>query len=182
MLETVEDVCTEAFIVVGILLVGDFLDENGGIEVDERARHTLTTVFREVDRREGTIRTIALADHRHTTPATRMGIEVIGLLACGFVFHLHEVRRKHRVPLTIDIPGEDRSFVAPLGEILDRSRPHANITTTIGGIVRIVRADDVGTQFARIVGILEDTRLTVGHMFPQRQIRILGADTQRSAH
>ena len=182
MLEAVEDICTEAFIVVGILLIGDFLDENGRIEVDERARHTLTTVFREVDRREGAIRTIALADHRHTTPTTRMGIEVIGLLTCGLILHFDEVWGEHRIPLTVYIPSKDRTFVAPLGEILNGSRPHADITTAIGGIVRIVRADDIGTQLTGIVGILKHTRLTIRHMLPQREIRILRAGTQRRTH
>ena len=111
-----------------------------------------------------------------------MRIEEIGLLACGLVFHLHEVRREHRVPLTINIPSEDRTFVAPLGEILDGGRPHTDITTAIGGIVGIVRTDDVGTQLTRIIGILKHTGLTVRHMFPQREIRVLRADTQRRTH
>ena len=77
---------------------------------------------------------------------------------------------------------EDGAFVAPLGEILDGGRPHTDITAAVGGVVRIVRADDVGTQLAGIVGILEHTGLTVGHMLPQRQIRVLRAGTQRRAH
>ena len=182
MLEAVEDICTEAFVVVLVLLIGDILDENRGIEVDERARHTLTTVFREVDRRERTIRTIALADHRHTTPTTGVGIEVIGLLACDLILHFDEVWREHRVPLTVDIPSEDRTFVAPLGKIFDGGRPHTDITTAIGGIVGIVRTDDVGAQFTGIIGILKHTGLTVRHMFPQREIRVLRAGTQRRTH
>ena len=178
MLETVEDVGTEALVEVGILLVGDILDEYGGIKVDERARHTLTTVFREVDGCEGTIGTVALTDHRHTAPATGVWIEIIGLLARGLVLYLHQIRGEHRVPLAVDIPSEDRTFVAPLGEIFDGCRPHTDITTTIGGIVRVVRSDDISTELARLIRILEDTGFTVGHMLPQREIRILCAGTQ----
>ena len=36
MLEAVEHIGTEALVVVLVLLIRDILDENGGIEVDER--------------------------------------------------------------------------------------------------------------------------------------------------
>ena len=111
-----------------------------------------------------------------------MRIEVIGLLTCGLILYFDKIRGKHRVPLTINIPSEDRTFVAPLGEILDGGRPHTDITTAIGGIVGIVRTDDVGTQFTGIIGILKHTGLTVRHMLPQREIRILCADTQCRTH
>ncbi len=43
----------------------------------------------------------------------------------------------------------------------------------------VVRADDIGTQLAGIVGILEHAGFTVGQMFPQRQVGILGIHRQR---
>ena len=182
MLEAVEHIGTEALVVVLVLLIRDILDENGGIEVDERARHTLTTVFREVDGYERTIGTVALADHRHTAPATGVGIEVIGLLACGLVLHLHEVGGKHRIPLAVDIPGEDRTFVAPLRQVFDRGRPHTDITTAIGGIVRVVRANDISAELARLIRVLKHTGLAIRHMLPKREIGVLGADTQCRTH
>ena len=132
MLETVEHVSTEADVVVLVLLVGDVLDEHRGIEVDQRARQALTTILREVDGCEGTIRTVALTDHRRTTPATTVGIEIIGFLACSLVLHFDEVGGVHRVPLSIDEPREDRAFVAPLAQVLHGSRPHTDIGAAVG--------------------------------------------------
>ena len=121
MLETVEYISAVADVIVLVLLVGDVLDEYRGIEVDQRAGEALTTIFREVDWRKGTIRTIALTYHRCTTPTAAVGIEVVGFLTGGSVLHFHKVGSIHRVPLSVDKPGEDRAFIAPLTQILDGS-------------------------------------------------------------
>jgi hypothetical protein len=45
-----------------------------------------------------------------------------------------------------------------------------------------VRADDIGAQLTGVVGILEYTGLTIGYMLPQREVRVLGTDTECSTH
>jgi hypothetical protein len=111
-----------------------------------------------------------------------VGIEVVGLFTGGLIFHLDEVGGIHRVPLSVDEPREDGAFVTPLGEILYGSRPHTDIGATIGGVIHIVRADDIGAQLTGVVGILEYTGLTIGYMLPQREVRVLGTDTECSTH
>jgi hypothetical protein len=111
-----------------------------------------------------------------------MRIEVVGFLTSRSVSHLHEVRGKHSIPLTINIVGKDRALVAPLGKILDRGTPHANIGTTIGAVGDVVRTDDVGTILTRIVRVLKHTGFTIGEMFPQRKVRILSSGHYRGYH
>ena len=173
MLETVEDIGTEAFVEVLVLLVRNVLDEDRGVEIDEGAFHATGTVAGEVDRREGTIRTVALADHCHTSPTTTVRIEPIRLLACRLVLHLNKVWSVHRVPTAIDEVREDGALVAPLREVLHRSRPHTDVVAAVFGIVCVVRANDVGTQLPWVVRVLEDTRLTVWEMLPQGEIGVL---------
>jgi hypothetical protein len=111
-----------------------------------------------------------------------MGIEVVGFLTSRPILYLHEVGSKHGIPLTINIVGKDRALVAPLGKILDRGTPHANIGTTIGAIGDVVRTDDVGTILTRIIGVLKHTGLTIGEVFPQREVRILSSGHYRGYH
>ena len=101
-------------------------------------RQASASVLCEVDGSEGTIGTVTLADHRYTLPTTGMRIEIVGLLASGLVLYFHEIRGKHRVPLSVDIMREDRTLVAPLCQVFDRCRPHADVTAAVGRIVRIV--------------------------------------------
>ena len=120
MLEAIEHIGTIADVVILVLFVGDGLDKNRRVEVDQRAREALTTIFCEVHWGEGTIRTVTLTHHWCATPATAVGIEPVGLLARSTVGGADKVGGIHRVPLSVDKPGEDRTFVAPLGEILNR--------------------------------------------------------------
>ena len=173
MLETVEHIGTETFIEVLVLLVGDSLDEYGGIEINQGAWYTLAPVFCEVDGGKRTVGAIALTNHRHASPTTGVGIEVIGLLTCGLVFHFHQIGGKHRIPLAVNVMREDRAFVAPLAQILNGSRPHADIATAVSGVVGVVRANDIGSELARLVRILEHTGFAIRQMLPKGQIRVL---------
>ena len=177
MLEAVEHIGTETDVIVLILLVGDVLDEHRRVEVDQRSGEALTTIFCEVYRSEGTIRTVALTHHWCATPATAVGIEPVGLLARSTVGGADKVGGIHRVPLSVDKPCEDRTFVTPLGEILYRCRPCADVRTAVGRVVYIVRADDVGAQLAGVVRILKHTGFAIGHMLPQREVRVLSVDS-----
>ena len=89
VLETVEDIGTEALVEVLVLLVRDGLYKDGGVKVNHAALYTLALVGREVDGGEGTVGTVALAHHGHAAPTARVGIEVVGLLAGGLVLDLH---------------------------------------------------------------------------------------------
>ena len=173
MLETVEHIGAEALVVILVLLVGDVLDKHAGIEVDQRAGQTTASVLSQVDGRKRSVRTVALADCRHALPTTGVGIEVVGLLARSLVFHFHQIGGKHRIPLAVNVMREDRAFVAPLGEILDGSRPHADVAAAIGRIVGVVRADDVGAQLTWVVGVFEYAGFAIGQMLPEREIRVL---------
>ena len=173
MLEAIVDISTIALAEVGVTLVGDGFDKHRGVEVDHRAWQTLRTVGSQVDGHKGAIGTVALANHRHALPTTAVRIEPIGLLARGLVHHLHQVGGKHRIPLAIDIVREDRTLVAPLRQVFHWSRPHPDVVTTILGKVGVVRANDIGSHLARMVRVFKHTGFAVGHMLPQRQIRVL---------
>ena len=175
VLEAVEHVGAEALVEVGVLLVGDVLDEHRGVEVDERAGQALGAVLGEVHGSEGAVGAVALTHHGDAAPAARVGIEPVGLLARLAVGGTHEVGGEHGVPLSVDEPREDRAFVAPLGEILDGCRPHADVGAAVGGVGHVVRADDVGTQLAGLVGVFKHAGLAVGQMLPQGQVGVLGA-------
>ena len=173
MLEAIEDVGTETDVVVLILLVSDILDEHRRVEVNQRAGHALTTVLCEVDGCERTVGAVTLANHRGAAPSTGMRIEIVSFFTCLLILHLYQVGSIHRVPLSIYIIGEDRTLVAPLAQILNGSRPHADIRTTIGGVVDIVRTNDIGTVLPGVIRIFKHTGFAIWHMLPQREIRIL---------
>ena len=179
MLETVEHVCAVAFVVVLVLLVVDRLDEHRWVEVDKRAFDATHAVIGQVHRRKGTVGAVALAHHGNAPPATAVGIEPIGLLARRAVGGANQVRGIHSVPLSARIPREDGTLVAPLREVFDRCRPHAHVVAAILVVVHVVGAYDVGTLMSGIIGVVEYARLTVGKMFPKRQIRILGIHCHR---
>ena len=173
MLETVEYVCAESLVVVFVFLVGNVLNEYRWVEVDERARNALGAVFSKVYGSERTVGAVAAAYHCHALPSTRVGIEPVGLLARVAVLHLDEVGCKHRVPLSVNVMSEDRTLVTPLAEVFNRCRPHADVWSAIACVSHIVRADDVSAELPRVVGVFKNARFTIGHMFPQWQIRIL---------
>ena len=81
---------------------------------------------------------MALAYHGHTSPATGVRIEPIGLLSCGLVLHLHQVGCIHGIPLAIYIMAEDRSFVTPLAQVLNGCRPHAYVVSAIGCVGKVM--------------------------------------------
>ena len=173
MLESVEHIGAEALVIVGVFLVGHRLDEHRWVEVDERALHAACAILGEVHRSERTIGAVALANHWSATPSAAVRIEPVGLLACLAVGGHHQVGGIHRVPLSVDEPREYGAFVAPLREVLDGCRPHTDVVAAVLRVVCVVRADDVGTQLSRLVGVFKHAGLAVGQMFPQRQIGIL---------
>ena len=181
MLETIEDVSTITNVVIRVFLVVNFLNEHRWVEVDERARHTLRTVLSQVDRSERSIWTVALADHRHAAPTTTVWIEPISLLTRHTVNSFHQVRSKHRVPLTTDEPLENGTLVAPLRQVLNGCRPHTDVGTAVGSVSHIVRTNDVSAELTRLVRVLKHTRFAVRQMFPKRQIRILCRHRQRGS-
>ena len=138
VLEAVEDISTEAACKVGILLVGDGLDEDAGVEIYQRAFNAGAAIGRQVNGRKGTIGTVALADHSHTAPSAGVRIEPIGLLASGLVSDLHQIWRKHRIPAAIYEIGKDGTLIAPLREVFDGCRPHPDIVATIFAEVSVV--------------------------------------------
>ena len=138
VLEAEERVSAESFLIVGVFLVVDGLDEYRGVEVDERAGNALAPVVGEVDGCEGPVGTTALADGSHAAPSARVGIEVVDAFACLAVVDLHEVGGEHRVPLAVDEPGEDGALVAPLAEVLDGCRPHADVVAAVAGVGDVV--------------------------------------------
>ena len=174
VLEAVEHIGPEALVVVGVFLVRDVLHKDAGVEVDEGAINADTAVGCQVDRREGAVGAVALADRRHTAPSAAVGIEPIGFLARRLVLDFHEVGGIHGVPLAINEMREDGAFVAPLCEVLDGCRPHADVGTAVGGVGHVVRADDVSTQFSRVVRVFKDARFAVRKVFPKGEIRVLG--------
>ena len=178
VLEAVEDVGAEALVVVLVLLVRDVFDEDAGVEVDERAIDAGTSVGRQVHGREGSVGAVALADRRHAAPPAAVGIEPVGFLPRRLVLDLHEVGGIHGVPLAINKMREDGTLVAPLRQVFDGCRPHADVGPAVGGIGDVVRADDVGTQLAGVVGVFEDAGFAVGQMLPQGEVGVLGVRAQ----
>ena len=174
MLEAIIDIGAEADAVIRILPVRDGLDEDGRVEVDEGAGQDAAAVLGDIDRDERTIRTIRLAHGGDPAAPAGMRIQVISLLARDAVTHLHEIRSIHGIPLAIHEPGEEDTLVPPLAQVLHRGRPHADVAAAVGGVGEVVRADDVGAVFSRLVGIFENAGLAVGKVLPERQIRVLG--------
>ena len=181
MTETIEDVCTETAGIVGVLLICDVLNKHRGVEVNERTIDTSCAIGIEVDWSERPVGTVTLAHHCHSAPSTRVGIEPIGLLTCCLVLHFHEVGSEHGVPLTINVMTEHGSLVAPVGEVLNWCRPYTDVITAILCKFYIMRANDIGTQLAGIIGILEHARLSIWQMLPKREIGVLGC-SQSSNH
>ena len=120
MLEAIENVSTIALSIVLVFLIVNRLYEDRWVEVYLGTRQTTGAVRSEVYRRKRPVWTIALTNHRNTSVTARVGIEPICLLASRTVGCHYQIRGIHSVPLSIDIPREDRTFVTPLCEVFNR--------------------------------------------------------------
>ncbi len=173
--ETIVYVCAETAVVVLVALVGNILDKYRRIEINQRSGNTLSAVVGEVDRSKRTVGTVAAAYHSHTPPSSGVGIQPIGFLTGLAILYLDKVGGVHSIPLSVDKPREYRALVTPLAEIFHGGRPHAYVVAAITRISYVMRPDYISTVFTGIIGVLKHTGLSVGKVFPQREIGILRA-------
>ena len=123
-----------------------------------------------VQDREWTVGTVADAYHRGMHQGMR--IEIIFPCPLVIVLHLHEVRSVHRAPIPVFAIGEHRALIPPRGQVLHRSGPLPVILAAIAIKPGVVRTGHVDTELPGVVRILEHARFPVGHVFPEREVRV----------
>ena len=155
------------------------IDEDGGVEAVD-AIHLHGVVGIPVAHLKRTIRTVTLGDQTITEARLVVGEEIIGLLARAVghqrhvrcIEHISRAGRVEGLALGILVDHEDDTIVAPLAQILHRSRPHHLIATTVGGNQVVVRTIDIYALLPGVVGIVEHVWLSIGDMFPEGQIGV----------
>ena len=154
--------------IVGIGRIVDLLDQHARVEAHDAAGGEPAVLH--VQHRERAVRTVSHAHHRRMHQGVR--IQVILVRAVVPARHLHEVRRKDRTHIPVLGVREHWSFVPPGGQVFHRRRPLTVILSAIALDARVVRARHINAVMARVVRILEYPRFPVGHVLPERQIRI----------
>ena len=134
MLEAPESVCTEALCVVGIVLIGNLLNEYRRIKSYAAACDGCLILI-QVQGSEGAVGAVTLADHCLTTGTTAVGIQIIYLLVLTFgilLDNLNQIRSVHDVPTAVGcLICEYRTVITPLVQILYRCRPDTDIGTAV---------------------------------------------------
>ena len=124
---------------------------------------------------------VRLRHHRLAAACLVVRIEVVGLPSI-LVHHLVDIGGKQHVALAIGakqlavgvlLRFEDHPVVAPVAQVIDRSRPHDLIQAAVHGHQVVVRPVDIDAVLSRIVGIFKYVRFAVGDELPQRQVRVL---------
>ena len=129
---------------------------------------------------ERSVRTRRLRDHRVPPGALVVRVEPVCLRSVcigrhGYVGGEKDVAEsilRKRPPLGVGERPEYDAVKSPIREIVDWSGPHDLVAAAVFGQPHVVRAIEVHAPVAWLVGIVEDMRLSVGYVLPQRQERI----------
>ena len=161
-------ICSEADGIVGISGIVNLLDQHARVEAHDAAGRQPPVLH--VQHRERTVR--AVADTHHRRMHQGMRIQVILVRAVIPTRYLHEVRRIDRAHIPVLGVREHRTFVPPGGQVLHRRRPLPVVLPAVTLNARIMRSRHINAVLTGVVRILEHPRFPVGHVLPQRQVRI----------
>ena len=153
------------------------VNKHGGVETIDTSNLIRVIVF-PVAHPKWTIRTIALCYQTIAIASLVVGEKVICLLAItvGYqcyirsIQHIGSLSRVEWLALGILVYHKDYSIVAPVVQILDRSRPNYLVATAICSLQVVVRTIYIYALLAWVVRIIEHIRFAVGYMLPQGQI------------